>query len=180
MRLVQRLKKEHFSYLVTLFEFERQSKTCIRRNGTGGCHTGPSRCPVRLKKGPKKLMTCDYGETTSALGVPWPQVYREPLFRRHYGRFFGEAVIFRISILAISIALSLVVAYATGGFWVKLKPDVTQANVHYTYDAVLVFEVSCQMTESSESCLLPLAWNRLCIRHRWMCQSQRQLITWFW
>lgn len=69
------------------------------------------------------------------------QVYREPLCRRHYSSLFGEAVFFRLSILAISIAMSLVVAYATGGFWVKLKPDVTQASVHYTYDAVLVFEV---------------------------------------
>ncbi|MEW5312578.1 MAG: hypothetical protein WDW38_004202 [Sanguina aurantia] len=53
---------------------------------------------------------------------------------------FGEAVICRLSILAISIALSLVVSYSTGGFWVKLKPDITQASVHYTYDAILVFE----------------------------------------
>ncbi|MEW5302683.1 MAG: hypothetical protein WDW36_005441 [Sanguina aurantia] len=68
------------------------------------------------------------------------QVYTEPLCRRHYSSLFGEAVICRLSILAISIALSLVVSYSTGGFWVKLKPDITQASVHYTYDAILVFE----------------------------------------
>lgn len=70
------------------------------------------------------------------------QVYTEPLCRRHYSSLFGEAVICRLSILAISIAMSLVVSYSTGGFWVKLKPDITQASVHYTYDAILVFEVS--------------------------------------
>lgn len=70
------------------------------------------------------------------------QVYTEPLCRRHYSSLFGEAVLCRLFILAISIAMSLVVSYSTGGFWIKLKPDITQASVHYTYDTILVFEVS--------------------------------------
>ncbi len=40
-----------------------------------------------------------------------------------------------------AIVLALVVAYATGGFWVRLKPINVQATVQYTQDALLIFEV---------------------------------------
>lgn len=47
----------------------------------------------------------------------------------------------RVGLFLTAIAVSLVVAFATGGFWVKLRPTVSQARVHYTYDALLLFEV---------------------------------------
>lgn len=68
------------------------------------------------------------------------QVYKEPLCRRYYGSILGEALLLRVFAYLGAIALALVVAYATGGFWIKLKPDNVQASVHYTYDALLIFE----------------------------------------
>lgn len=47
----------------------------------------------------------------------------------------------RVGLFLASIALSLVIAFATGGFWPKIKPTLDQAQVHYTYDALLLFEV---------------------------------------
>lgn len=69
------------------------------------------------------------------------QVYAEPLARRHYGSWVGEAALFRFSVFIAAVALSLVVSYATGGFWVIVQPNLTQATVHYTYDALLLFQV---------------------------------------
>lgn len=68
-------------------------------------------------------------------------MYKEPLCRRYYGSILGEALLLRVFAYLGAIALALVVAYATGGFWIKLKPDNVQASVHYTYDALLIFEV---------------------------------------
>ncbi|GFR40099.1 hypothetical protein Agub_g651 [Astrephomene gubernaculifera] len=68
------------------------------------------------------------------------QVYREPLCRRYYGSLLGEAALFRAGAYLAAIVLALVVAYATGGFWVRIKPTNVQATVHYTNDALLVFE----------------------------------------
>lgn len=73
---------------------------------------------------------------------PSPQVYTEPLSRRHYAGLFSVATIFRIVILLAAIGASLVIAYASGGFWVKVKPTLDQATVHYTQDALLVFTAS--------------------------------------
>ncbi|KAG1675789.1 hypothetical protein FOA52_012445 [Chlamydomonas sp. UWO 241] len=67
------------------------------------------------------------------------EVYTEPLARRHYAGLFSVATIFRIVILLAAIGASLVIAYASGGFWVKVKPTLDQATVHYTQDALLVF-----------------------------------------
>jgi len=69
-----------------------------------------------------------------------PQVYSEPLCRRHYASWIGDAMVMRVGLFLIAIAVSLVVAFATGGFWIKLKPTVAQPTVHYTYDALLLFE----------------------------------------
>ncbi|EFJ52331.1 hypothetical protein VOLCADRAFT_102995 [Volvox carteri f. nagariensis] len=68
------------------------------------------------------------------------QVYREPLCRRYYGNFIGEAMWFRVVAYLAAIVLAAVIAYATGGAWVRLKPTNVQATVHYTQDALLVFE----------------------------------------
>lgn len=68
-------------------------------------------------------------------------MYKEPLCRRYYGNIVGEAALFRFIIYLVAIILALVAAYATGGFWVRLKPVNVQATVHYTQDALLVFEV---------------------------------------
>jgi transmembrane protein 231 len=54
----------------------------------------------------------------------------------------GEAFLFRIIAYISAIVLALVVAYATGGFWIRLKPFNTQATVTYTGDALLIVEVS--------------------------------------
>lgn len=70
-----------------------------------------------------------------------PQVYTEPLGRRHYASWFSLAVLFRVGLFLINVGVSLVVAYSTGGFWVKLRPTVAQPTVHYTGDALLLFEV---------------------------------------
>jgi transmembrane protein 231 len=69
------------------------------------------------------------------------QVYAEPLCRRHYASWVGEATVFRVGLFLISVVISLVVAYATGGFWLKVKPTLAQPTVHYTQDALLLFEV---------------------------------------
>lgn len=68
------------------------------------------------------------------------QVYAEPLCRRHYSPWYGDAVIARVGLFLIAVVLGLVVSFATGGFWVKLKPTIDQPTVHYTKDALLLFE----------------------------------------
>lgn len=68
-------------------------------------------------------------------------IYKEPLCRRYYSGILGEATIFRVVAHLSAIVLAFVVAFATGGFWIKLKPDNIQAAVHYTYDALLFLEV---------------------------------------
>ena len=70
------------------------------------------------------------------------QVYTEPLYRRHFTSLLGWPVLLRIFLLLGAIAVSLVVAYATGGFWVKISPTLSQPLVHYTGDALIVVEVS--------------------------------------
>lgn len=72
------------------------------------------------------------------------QVYTEPLCRRYYGSVIGEAALFRFFAYLSAIVLALVVAFATGGFWVKLTPDNVQATVSYTQDAILIFEVCAE------------------------------------
>jgi hypothetical protein len=69
------------------------------------------------------------------------QIYAEPLCRRHHVGIVSFAVFIRIFLLCTAIGLALVVAYATGGFWVKIQPTLDQATVHYTNDALLVFQV---------------------------------------
>jgi transmembrane protein 231 len=69
------------------------------------------------------------------------QVWAEPLCRRHYASSFSFAFFLRVGVHLGMIALSLVIPFATGGFWVKVKPTLDQPEVHYTNDALLVFEV---------------------------------------
>ena len=73
--------------------------------------------------------------------VEMVQVYTEPLYRRHFSSLLGWPVLVRVGLLCIAIAVSLVVAYATGGFWIKITPTLAQATVHYTGDALIVIEV---------------------------------------
>ena len=70
------------------------------------------------------------------------QVYTEPLYRRHFTGIFSWTVFIRILLFCGAIAVSLVVAYATGGFWVKITPTLGQPAVQYTGDALIVVEVS--------------------------------------
>lgn len=72
------------------------------------------------------------------------QVYREPLCRRYYGSILGEAFLFRFSAYVAAIVLAFVIAFSTGGFWLKLKADSIQPEVHYTYDALIYFQASCK------------------------------------
>lgn len=46
-----------------------------------------------------------------------------------------------MALFLIAVVVSLVIAYATGGFWIKIKPTLDQPKVHYTHDALLLFEV---------------------------------------
>ncbi len=69
------------------------------------------------------------------------QVYSEPLCRRHHCAWFSEALLLRVLLPLIAIAVSLVVSFATGGFWVKIKPAQSQPEVHFTYDAIFMFQV---------------------------------------
>ncbi|GBF99452.1 hypothetical protein Rsub_11938 [Raphidocelis subcapitata] len=68
------------------------------------------------------------------------QVYTEPLCRRHYGGLLSAPACLRAAVLLGAIALSLVVAFATGGFWRKAEWDTLQPAVHYTGDGVAIFE----------------------------------------
>ncbi len=69
------------------------------------------------------------------------EVYAEPLCRRHYAGLVSWAIVSRVFLLLAAIGCSLVIAYATGGFWVKIKPAFAQADVQPTGDLLLVFEV---------------------------------------
>ncbi|KAJ9523862.1 hypothetical protein QJQ45_020057 [Haematococcus lacustris] len=69
------------------------------------------------------------------------QVYAQPLYRRHHAAIISEAAFFRAGLFATAVALSLVAAYATGGFWTKVKPSLSQPVVHFTHDAFFLFEV---------------------------------------
>jgi hypothetical protein len=69
------------------------------------------------------------------------QVYKEELCRRHYNSIFSLAFLFRAGTLLAAIILSLVVAFATDGFWKKLTPDIEQPTVHYTGDGLAILEV---------------------------------------
>lgn len=71
---------------------------------------------------------------------PRPQIFKEPLCRRYYADVVSDAVLFRVIAYLGTIVLALVVAYATGGFWIKLSPDNVQGDVRYTQDALLIFE----------------------------------------
>ncbi|KAJ9524045.1 hypothetical protein QJQ45_022467 [Haematococcus lacustris] len=68
------------------------------------------------------------------------QVYAQPLYRRHHAAIISEAAFFRAGLFATAVALSLVAAYATGGFWTKVKPSLSQPVVHFTHDAFFLFE----------------------------------------
>ena len=80
------------------------------------------------------------------------QVYTEPLYRRHYSSLLGFPVLFRIALLCAAIAVSLVVAYATGGFWVKITPTLDQATVHYSGDSLIVVEVCWMHDREPDHC----------------------------
>ncbi|KAI8474264.1 MAG: transmembrane protein [Monoraphidium minutum] len=68
------------------------------------------------------------------------QVYREPLYRRHYCGVLSAPTLLRAAVLAGSVALAFVLAYATGAFWAKASWEIEQPTVHYTGDGIAVFE----------------------------------------
>lgn len=80
------------------------------------------------------------------------QVYREPLCRRYYGNILGEAFLFRVVAYLSAIVLAFVIAFSTGGFWPKMKPDNVQADVHYTYDALVYFQASHALLHADGLC----------------------------
>jgi hypothetical protein len=69
------------------------------------------------------------------------QVYKEELCRRHYVGVFSSAYIFRVVVFLSAVVLAFTVAFATGGFWRKVNAETEQPTVHYTGDAVAIFEV---------------------------------------
>ena len=64
-------------------------------------------------------------------------MYREPLCRRHYAGLLSAPVALRTGVLIGSVVL----AFATGGFWGKATWELEQPTVHYTGDALAIFEV---------------------------------------
>lgn len=74
-------------------------------------------------------------------------MYAEPLCRRHYDGWLGPATLLRVSLLLLSIGVSLVMAFATGGFWTKTKPTLSQPRVTYTQEALLIFEARVDPVE---------------------------------
>lgn len=70
-----------------------------------------------------------------------PQVYQEPLCRRHHSSLWSSAALFRAVSFVLAVVLSFLLAYATGGFWRKIGQDVSQPAVHYSGDALLILEV---------------------------------------
>lgn len=70
-----------------------------------------------------------------------PQVYQEPLCRRHHSSLWSSAALFRAVSFVLAVVLSFLLAYTTGGFWRKVGQDVSQPAVHYSGDALLILEV---------------------------------------
>mmetsp|Transcript_7882 Transcript_7882/g.15352 ORF Transcript_7882/g.15352 Transcript_7882/m.15352 type:complete len:315 (-) Transcript_7882:171-1115(-) len=70
------------------------------------------------------------------------QVYKDPICRRYFSPILGFPFIARVVLHLGAIALSLVIAYATGGFWNKIRLQPIQATVHYTNDALIILEGS--------------------------------------
>lgn len=61
-----------------------------------------------------------------------------------------------------AVVLSLLLAYATGGFWPKVAYEVAQPLVHYSGDALLVLEVRAEVLEQ-QRCVLAccsVCWSR--------------------
>lgn len=69
------------------------------------------------------------------------QVYQQPLCRRHHSSILSAAVLFKAVSFILTVVLSFLLAYATGGFWKKTGLDVTQPLVHYSGDSLLILEV---------------------------------------
>mmetsp|Transcript_16546 Transcript_16546/g.40497 ORF Transcript_16546/g.40497 Transcript_16546/m.40497 type:complete len:315 (-) Transcript_16546:168-1112(-) len=71
-----------------------------------------------------------------------PQVYEEPISRRHYAPYFSVAFLYRPLCIVTSLILAFVIALTTGGLWVKTHSYVTQPHVRFKYDMVLVLETA--------------------------------------
>jgi hypothetical protein len=69
------------------------------------------------------------------------EIYREPFCRRHYAGRFSLAFWFRALGLAGCVVLAFVIAFATGGFWVRTGTYTEQPKVAFTYDVMLALEV---------------------------------------
>ncbi len=69
------------------------------------------------------------------------QIYAEPICRRHYGRRLSQACGLRTLLFVTAVVLSCVIAYATGGLWIKTSFYLEQPKVAFTYDVLLVLEV---------------------------------------
>jgi hypothetical protein len=52
------------------------------------------------------------------------------------------AVLVRLALLAGSVVLAFILAYAAGGFWPKAAWELDQPIVHYSGDGLVVLEVS--------------------------------------
>ncbi|KAF8056360.1 TMEM231 [Scenedesmus sp. PABB004] len=52
----------------------------------------------------------------------------------------SAAAAFRVGARAAAVVVAFLVAFSTGGFWVKVRHEVAQPTVHYSGDALLVLE----------------------------------------
>lgn len=69
-----------------------------------------------------------------------PEVYTEPIARRHFAPRMSAASAFRPLGVAVSLVVAWVVAYSTGDLWLKINSYHEQPEVRFTYDALLILE----------------------------------------
>jgi hypothetical protein len=68
------------------------------------------------------------------------QVHSEPFLRRYYAPLFSQAFLFNFVLFFGSIALSICVAYSTGGFWNKYNTNFEQPSATFSWNAALLLQ----------------------------------------
>lgn len=87
--------------------------------------------PFTYRHAPTDMNVCDV----------LPQVFQDPLCKRHYASIFSIAFIFRLLVFSAAVVLAFLIAYASGGFWERVAMHTEQPTVHYSGDALAIFEV---------------------------------------
>jgi len=69
-----------------------------------------------------------------------PQVYEEPISRRHYAGRVSAAYCLPKFTFLMFIVVSCALAFSTGNLWIKSHSFHVQPDVHFTYETLVVFE----------------------------------------